>query len=98
MHDKPNDNAPEHDERFAHPLRGLTAMEFAQLGGSDVAYVREVTVEELEAMLPDVEIPATDSELQLVMSAEGRPLLIADSPEAVGEWLGGNEIQVATRH
>jgi hypothetical protein len=98
MHDKPNDSATERHGQFAHPLRGLTALEFARLGGSDVVYVHAVTAGDLTAMLPDVEIPAVDSDLQLVMSADGQPLLIADTRESVGEWLSTNPVQVATLH
>ena len=98
MHDKPNDDNAERHGQIAHPLRGLTALEFARLGGSDVAYVHTVTAGDLSAMLPDIEIPEVDGDLQLVMSAEGQPLLIADTREAVGEWLSTNSVQVATLH
>ena len=98
MHDKPNETGTENRHVPGHPLRGLSALEFAQLGGSDIAYVSEVTAEELEAMLPDVTLPEPADELHLVMSAEGRPLLIADTREAVGEWLSGNEVQLVARH
>lgn len=98
MHDKPNDNAEDRQGHPVHSLRDISALEFARLGGSDIAFVHAIEADELIAMLPDVEIPETDGELQLVMSAEGRPLLIADTKEAVGEWLSNNTVQVATLH
>jgi hypothetical protein len=98
MHDKPNESNPERGHAPGHPLRSLSALEFARLGGSDIAFVRPVTRDELETMLPDVALPEPSDELHLVMSAEGRPLLIADTREAVGEWLAGNDVQLVARH
>lgn len=98
MHDKPQDNTNERTGQIPHPLRDLSALEFARLGGSDVVFVHAVTVDHISDMLPDVDIPEVDGQLQLVMSAEGQPLLIADTPEAVGEWLSSNQVEVATLH
>ena len=39
-----------------------------------------------------------ETQYHLVMSADGTPLMVADTQEAVTEWLGGQNIGLATLH
>ena len=83
MYDKSNDlpgNGP------VHPLKALTPAEFMALGGKAVVYVKPMTGEALSEMTGNSDFGDAD-EFQLVVSADGSPLLIADSEDAVVEWL-----------
>jgi hypothetical protein len=81
----------------AHPLRDLTQAQFAALGGSAVAYIKPVFGDVLSRMISDADF--NDSELyQLVMSADGTPLMVADTTDAVTEWLGDKNLGLATLH
>ncbi len=78
-------------------LKTLTRAQFAALGGEAVAYIKPVTGMVLSTMIHDAEFDA-GTEYQLVMSADGTPLMVSDSAEAVSEWLGDQSIGLATLH
>lgn len=81
----------------ANPLKHLTRAQFAALGGDAVAYVKPVSGLLLSGMIHDAEFDGA-TQYQLVMSADGTPLMVADTAEAVSEWLGDQNIGVATLH
>lgn len=81
----------------ANPLKSLTRAQFAALGGDAVAYIKPVSGRVLSGMISDAEFDA-GAEYQLVMSADGTPLMVADTAEAVTEWLGDQRIGLATLH
>jgi len=81
----------------ANPLKHLTRAQFAALGGDAVAYVKPVSGHVLSRMISDAEFDGA-TQYQLVMSADGTPLMVADTTEAVTEWLGDQNIGVATLH
>lgn len=80
-----------------NPLKDLTRAQFAALGGDAVAYVKSVNGQVLSKMIADTQFEAS-TVYQLVMSADGTPLMVADTSEAVAEWLGDQSIGVATLH
>jgi hypothetical protein len=94
MMDKRNDELAL-DE--ANPLKHLTRAQFAALGGDAVAYIKPVSGLLLSGLISDAEFDGA-SLYQLVMSADGTPLMVADTTEAVTEWLGDQNIGVATLH
>lgn len=95
MYEKRND-APATDAPV-HPLRGLTPAQFMALGGDAVVYVRPISGETLSHLITDAQFE--DGELyQLVMSADGTPLLVTDTADAVAEWLGDKNLGLATVH
>jgi hypothetical protein len=94
MMDKRNSEVP---AEAVHPLKLLTRAQFAALGGDAVAYVKPVSGLVLSNMIHDAEFEA-EGQYQLVMSADGTPLMVADSEEAVAEWLGDKSLGVATLH
>lgn len=94
MYEKRNETAP---ETLIHPLKSLTRAQFAALGGDAVAYVRPVSGAVLSTMIHETEFePAED--YQLVMSADGTPLLVTDTEDAVLDWLGDKNLGLATLH
>lgn len=95
MYEKRNDE-PTNDAAI-HPLKDLTLAQFAALGGDAVAYVRPVSGAILVAMIEDADFNAAE-QYQLVMSADGKPLLVTDTADAVLEWLGDQNLGLATLH
>ncbi|GLQ12377.1 hypothetical protein GCM10007913_43100 [Devosia yakushimensis] len=95
MYEKRND-APAADAPV-HPLRGLTPAQFMALGGDAVVYVRPVSGETLSHLIVDAQFEQ-DELYQLVMSADGTPLLVTDTADAVAEWLGDKNLGLATVH
>jgi hypothetical protein len=93
MMNKPNADA--YDE--ANPLKDMTRAQFAALGGDAVAYIKPVSGVLLSSMITDAEFDG-ETQYHLVMSADGTPLMVADTQEAVTEWLGGQNIGLATLH
>jgi len=83
-----------------NPLRHLTPAQFMALGGNAVVYVRPITGRKLNEIIPQDGLadPEDDTELQLVVSADGQPLLVADSQEAVNEWLSDKNYGIVALH
>jgi hypothetical protein len=94
MMDKRNSDAA---FEAGNPLKHLTRAQFAALGGDAVAYVRPVSGSVLSTMITEAEFDGA-TQYQLVMSADGTPLMVADTEEAVTDWLGDRNMGVATLH
>jgi hypothetical protein len=95
MYEKRNEQAA--TDAHPHPLKTLTQAQFAALGGNAVAYVRPIMGDVLSAMITDAQFDE-DEVYQLVMSADGTPLLVTDTADAVAEWLGDKNLGLATLH
>jgi len=95
MYEKSNSEAA--NETTIHPLKALTRAQFAALGGDAVAYCRPIDGGTLSAMITDTQFDPV-SEYQLVMSADGTPLLVTDTEDAVLDWLGDKNLGLATLH
>lgn len=95
MYEKRNEQADTNAP--LHPLKSLTKAQFAALGGNAVAYVRPVMGEVLATMIQDTQFD-DEAVYQLVMSADGTPLLVTDTTDAVADWLGDKNLGLATLH
>lgn len=84
-------------EMLIHPLKSLTRAQFAALGGNAVAYVRPVSGALLSMMIEEAEFEP-EEQYQLLMSADGTPLLVTDTEDALMEWLGDKNLGLATLH
>lgn len=80
-----------------HPLKLLTQAQFAALGGDAVAYIRQIRGAQLGTMILDADFEA-EGGYQLVMSADGKPLLVTDTQDGVLDWLGEKNLGLATLH
>jgi hypothetical protein len=80
-----------------NPLKSLTQAQFAALGGDAVAYVRPVSGAVLSTMISEAEFEA-ETEYHLLMAADGTPLLVTDTQDAVVDWLGDKNLGLATLH
>ena len=81
-----------------NPLRHLTAAQFMALGGSAVVFIRSIKGKKLSEFMEDVADEVAEDDFQLVVSADGQPLLVADSPEAVTEWLSDKNLGIVALH
>lgn len=95
MYERRNNEAAA--EALIHPLKSLTRAQFAALGGDAVVYVRPVKGAVLSAMITDAQFDPL-VQYHLVMSADGTPLLVTDTQDAVTEWLGDKNLGLATLH
>jgi len=84
-------------ETFDNPLRNLSEEQFQALGGNAVVYVKHVKGDALGGVLPGSDL-AGDEDYHLVVSADGQPLMIGDSEEAVAEWLQSQPFGIVTLH
>jgi len=94
MYDKSNDLP---GEGAVHPLKALTPAEFMALGGKAVVYVKPMTGAAIGKMTGNTDFD-DDGEFQIVVSADGSPLLIADSEDAVVEWLSDKNFGIVALH
>jgi hypothetical protein len=61
----------------------MTSETFAGLGGGRIAYVRSMRSEEIKTLFPNVPPIAPGLELWALLAADGTPIMLADSREAV---------------
>ncbi len=87
---------PEEQQAY-NPLRHLTPAQFMALGGNAVVYVKPILGGKLAELMAEPDFEG-DALFQLVVSADGTPLLIADTPEAVAEWLAGKDFGIVALH
>lgn len=80
-----------------NPLRDLTPAEFMALGGKAVVFIRPIRGEDLARMMEQPELD-DDGDYHLVVSADGSPLMVGDSQEAVTDWLADKNFGVVTVH
>ncbi len=93
MQDRPEET------NFDNPLRHLTPAQFMALGGNAVVYVKTIKGDQLSQMMEDEELEGDeDHDFQIVVSADGSPLLVADSEEAVDEWLSDKNYGIVALH
>jgi hypothetical protein len=95
MQDRPEETS------FDNPLRHLTPAQFMALGGNAVVYVKSIKGRQLSEMMSEIEDGGEDDaevDYQIVVSADGQPLLVADSEEAVADWLSDKNLGVVTLH
>lgn len=94
MYDKSNDLP---DNGAVHPLKALTPAEFMALGGKAVVYIKPMTGAALSEMTGNHTFEDGEG-FQIVVSADGSPMLIADSEDAVAEWLSDKDFGIVALH
>ncbi len=88
-----------HEETvFDNPLRHLTDAQFMALGGNAVVYIRPITGDKLSEFMGEFDASDAEQEFQLVVAADGSPLMVADSQEAVAEWLLDKNLGIVALH
>ena len=94
MQDRPEETS------FDNPLRHLTPAQFMALGGNAVVYVKTIKGAKLSEIMAedDLDDGESDEDFQIVVSADGSPLLVADSEEAVADWLSDKNYGIVALH
>jgi hypothetical protein len=71
---------------------------FAGLGGGRIAYVRPLRAEEAKGLFPQMPQLAPGLELWALLAADGSPIMLADSREAVVMNAHENELETMSLH
>ena len=73
-------------------------VEFAQFGKNAIAYVREVTSDDLNRRFPQGPALPEGVDLWGLFTADGQPLALADEPMALVQNADEMELQAVQRH
>jgi hypothetical protein len=86
------------EEQTNHnPLRDLTPAQFMALGGNAVVYVKPIKGDKLAELMSEPQFDV-DEDFHLVVSADGSPLMVGDTEEAVAEWLSDKNYGIVALH
>ncbi len=76
----------------------FTAEQFAKLGAGQVAYVREMTSDEFKTIFPQANDLQPGVKLFALLSAEGAPIVLADSRDTAIASAWENQLQTVSLH
>lgn len=76
----------------------MTPENFAGLGGGRIAYVRPLNADQARGMFPSMPTVAPGLELWALLGADGSPIMLADSREAVVLNAHENELEPVSLH
>ena len=76
----------------------MTPESFAGLGAGAIAYVRPMRSEEVKTLFPNVPPIATGLELWALLGADGTPIMLSDSREAVVLNAHENDLETVSLH
>jgi len=85
------------EQQIHNPLRDLTPAQFMALGGNAVVYVKPIKGEQLAELMKEPQFDV-DEDFHLVVSADGSPLMVGDTEEAVAEWLSDKNYGIVALH
>jgi hypothetical protein len=71
---------------------------FAVLGGGKIAYVRSLTSEDAKNLFPGLPPVAPGLQLWALLGADGTPIMLADSREAVVMNARENDLETVSIH
>jgi len=80
------------------PKQVMSAQDFARLGEGKVAYIRTMTSDQFHAAFPDVEALPAGMKLWALLNADGAPIVIGDSREALIANAWEHELQPVSVH
>ena len=76
----------------------MTPETFARLGGGSIAYVRPMRSEEVKSLFPNVPPIAPGLDLWALLAADGTPIMLSDSREAVVMNAHENDLETVSLH
>ena len=82
----------------ASERRILTAAEFAAIGDGHIAYVKPILSDELNALFPQAPELEPGLELYALVGADGSPIVVADTREALIESAREHELVTVSVH
>ena len=94
-----NNNAkPRARKRPALPPPVMSMTELAKLGGGKIAYIKALTAEEAQSMLPTIAAIPAGTSLYALYAADGTPIALTDSRQAAVRHALGDALEVASLH
>lgn len=78
--------------------RQMTPESLAGLGGGRIAYVRPMRSDEVKTLFPNVPPIAPGLDLWALLAADGTPIMLADSREAVVMNAHENDLETVSLH
>lgn len=76
----------------------ITPETLAGLGGGRIAYLRPMRSEEIKSLFPDVPPIAPGLDLWALLAADGTPIMVADSREALVMNAHENDLETVSLH
>jgi hypothetical protein len=76
----------------------MTPETFAGLGGGRIAYIRPLRPTEAKSLFPQMPQVAPDLELWALLAADGTPIMLADTREAVLLNASENDLETVSIH
>ena len=76
----------------------FTPEQFAKLGAGQVAYVREMTSDDVKRLFPQADELQPGLKLFALLSAEGAPIVLADSRDTAIASAWENQLQTVSVH
>jgi len=85
-------------QEYLNSLRAISEEDFANLGMGRVVYVRSISARALKEFLPEADSMPGDVQFQMIVGADGAPIVITDSQEAIDDWFAQNNVESLPRH
>lgn len=76
----------------------MPSANFAVLGGGKIAYVRPMNPEEAKSLFPGLPAVGPDLQLWALLAADGTPIMLSDSREAVVMNARENDLEAVSIH
>jgi hypothetical protein len=81
-----------------HERQVMPPANFAVLGGGKIAYVRPMKSDDVKALFPQMPPIAPGLNLWALLAADGTPIMLADSREAVLMNAHENDLETVSIH
>lgn len=93
-------NENDQNENIAEESKGavMSAVEFARLGGGEVAYVKQIDSEQARSLFPTLTGLPEGIDFYAVVGADGTPLGITDSRDSAIASVIQNELKPVSVH
>lgn len=76
----------------------MSMLEFQNLGGGEVAYIKPMTSDEAERMFPAIENLPSGLKLFALTAADGSPILVTDSLNAATAQARSDDLEIQNVH
>lgn len=76
----------------------MSTLELAQLGDGEVAYIRPMTSDQFQEAFPEVDKLPSGMKLWALLNADGAPIVIGDSRDAIIANAWEHELQPVSVH
>jgi hypothetical protein len=84
--------------RMTNQREMMSPETFAGLGGGRIAYVRPLNADQARGLFPNLPPVAPGLELWALLAADGSPIMLADSREAVVMNAHENDLETMSLH